>query len=270
MPNHYNPTKAMRKFLLLTIAVCAAWMVQAQEVKDTMGDGDTARAAQIIDNYLSMIDYSRLLVDSTLRITTYIIDRDHPTDTMTMYRWYGPNNQIRIEMWQDGKIADGYYSDGGKPYHKFDSQRRVWRDITHESFLDRAIVMDPRGALHNWRSKGAEVRYVGTLAYEGHKVDRIFVACPNLFDRNYLFEQETGLLFMVTEENHIYGDAKPSVRAQLTDWRAWHEFIPFGTCLLPSVESYQSDGHIVLLYHHYRFEPYRAQLFIEDYHKINP
>lgn len=220
-------------------------------------------AAQIIDNYLSFTNFEPLLKDSVLHVVSWVLDRDHMDDTMTIHRWYGSNGKTRIEMWQKGRMEDALYSDG-KVFRKFSRSRRDWLDMTQLSYYDRSLSMDIRGALHQWRSKGSEAYYMGEYTYNGHPVYRVFVTTPDIFDRNYFFEKETGLLFLVKEENHIFGDAEPAKNATLTDWRAWHEFTPFRGCLLPSVESYQIENQIVIIYHNYSIEAPNADLFSKN------
>jgi hypothetical protein len=62
----------------------------------------------------------------------------------------------------------------------------------------------------------------------------------------------------------IFGDIEPAENAILTDWRAWHEFIPFRGCLLPSIESYQVDDEIIIIYHNYSLEAYKEDAFSQN------
>lgn len=260
----------MKRKLSVILFACQLIMLQAQAIAQPATAGnDTAKAARIIDNYLGFIDFEPILKDSVLSVVSYVIDREHPQDTMTIYHWYGRGRQLRIEMWQRGELQEGFYSNGGKIFRMFRPAVRSWVDLTQDNFYNYTLAHDIRGALYSWRSKGAEVRYAGQYKFDGHNVDRVFVASPGIFDRYYFFEKETGLLFMLTEEDHIYGDAQKANDAQRVDWRAWHEFTPFGGILLPSIESYQRDqSQIVFIYRLYRFESYQPDLFTEDYHKM--
>lgn len=254
----------MKKTLLLLLTAMLAAAASAQQPTDTTR-GDTLRAAMIIDNYLGYVNFDRLLGDSMMCIVSHITERSHPQDTILIRRWYGPNGQMRLEMWQEGKMEDALYTDGKKLFRWFDGRYRSWRDLSQITFYDRAIPLDIRGALHNWRSKGAEAFYAGRYQFEGHPVDRIYVTSPNLFDRYYFFEAETGLLFMLTEEDRIFGDAEKAKNAHRVDWRGWHEFLPFHGCLLPTEESYQADEQLVIIHHHYHLEAPRPSLFTDDY-----
>ncbi len=260
----------MKRKCAATLFVCMLALLQVRSyAQSVQSASDTAKAASIIDNYISFIDFEPILKDSILSVVSYVIDREHPQDTMTIYHWYGKGRQLRIEMWQKGEIQEGFYSNGKKLFRMFRPAVRSWVDLTQDNFYNYTLSHDIRGALYNWRSKGAEVRYAGQYKFDGHSVDRVFVSSPGIFDRYYFFEKETGLLFILTEQDHIFGDAKKTKDAQRVDWRAWHEFTPFCGILLPSIESYQcGQNQIVFIYRHYCFEPYRPDLFTEDYHKM--
>jgi len=260
----------MKKILYTILLTCLLVPLQAQTPAETPStEGDSIKAAKIINNYLSYIDFNHILKDSMLCVTSYVIDRDHPQDTMTIYHWYMSGRQLRIEMWQDGQLQEGFYSDGKKIFRMFRPTVREWANVTQNDFYDYTIPHDVRGALYDWRSKGAEVHYAGQYTFNGHNVDRLFVSSPGIFDRYYFFEKETGLLFMLTETDHIFGDSKVTKDAQRVDWRAWHEFTPFHGVLMPSIESYQfNQSQIVFIYRHYHFEPYQTEIFTEDYHKM--
>ena len=229
--------------------------------------GDTAMAARIIDNSLGYLNFDYLLKDSILSVVSYVVDRSHPNDTITIYRWYAANRQSRIEMWQNNRMEDAYFSNGKGIFRRFTSGRREWSDLTQISYYDLTSALDIRGALYEWRSKGSEPSYMGEYEYNGHPVYRVFVTSPEIYDRNYFFEKETGLLFILTEEDHIFGDSKPATNAHRVDWRAWHEFTPFHGCLLPSIESYQIQGQIVVIHHYYKLEAYNKKLFTEAYRR---
>lgn len=250
--------KKILPILLLLLALGA----QAQEVK-----GDSIRAAAIIDNYLSLIDYTRYKTDSVLCVVSYAIDQSHPNDTMTIYHWYKQPDCARFEVWQDGKIVNGGYFDGGDHHQSFSPSTRQWRTLTPESARTMIEMQDIRGGLYNWRGKNAEVHYDGEYTYEGNKVDRIYVTCPGYFDRYYCFERSTGLLIWFTEEERLYGDQEIQTNMPRMDIRGWHEFIPFRGCLLPSIESYQAGHQKVIIYHHYSYQALPASVFTEDYFK---
>ena len=45
------------------------------------------------------------------------------------------------------------------------------------------------------------------------------------------------------------------------DWRAVHEYMPFGESMMPSVESYQNKEGITITTHRYSYLPYDSTLF---------
>ena len=265
----------MKKIASLMLLMACLGMSQAQKKEsrvvpisfDTVG-ADTATAIAIIDRYLKKIDFSQTRTDSILCVVTYVTDRDHPLDTITIYRWYMQPQYNRTEIWQDGKIMDGYYSDGVKLFRKFHGGRREWANLTPESYYENTLPLDIRGALYNWRTKGAEVYYAGEVNFQGHMVDRVFVTSPSTFDRYYYFEKESGMLGLLVEEEHIYGDQEPARNAMRVDWRAWHEFVPVKEYYLPREESYQyNEQQIVILRHSYHYEAPNQKLFTEDFHQ---
>ena len=72
------------------------------------------------------------------------------------------------------------------------------------------------------------------------------------------------MLFIVTEEDHIYGDAQKSADAQKVDWRGWHEFIPFRGCLMPTMESYQVNDQLFIIRNSYEMVEYKSTYFTKE------
>lgn len=263
----------MKKILsiLALVTLILGGRVQAQEPAEgstaVLVPVDTTRAIKIIDNYLGMLDFSKKRGDSIMYVVTKVVEYAHQDDTMYIYRWYQNPRKIRIEIWSGGQIVDGYLGDAVGTFRKFNTKYREWADVTSDSFFDVTMPFDIRGALYDWRSKGAEVSYAGEFNFQGHPVDRIFVASPRAFDRYYYFEKETGLLCFVTEEEHMFGDGEPVKNAQRVDWRAWNEFTPFRGFLMPTIESYQAEDMLVVMYHSYQYLAPNADVFSENYIK---
>ena len=264
----------MKKILIPILLTVCIGMVHAQERRpivpisfDTIG-ADTARAIAIVDNYLSKIDFGQSHNDSVLAVVTHVVDRSHPYDTITIYRWYMSPRYNRTEIWQGGQLQDAYHSDGVKLFRKFHTGRREWANLTPDSYFNVSQPLDIRGALYGWRAKGAELYYAGEVLFQGKKVDRVFATMPEVFDRYYYFERETGMLGLVVEEEHIYGDREPAINSVRVDWRAWHEFVPINGYFLPKEESYQvGESQIVILKHSYHFEAPDIKLFTEDFYQ---
>ena len=247
--------------LLLLFVPMAA---RGQDDKPVPTAADTARAMQIVDRYLHYVDYDRLPHDSMLVAVTHIVEHSHPNDTMTIYRWHAWPNLDRIEMWQKGKMDMGAYSDGKKNFREFSGKYRAWRHMARHTYYDFVRPYDLRGPLYKWRSNATEMYYVGEYEYNGQKVDRVFVSMSEMLDRYYYFERATGLLFLVTELPHRLEGGFPDYD-NMVDWRSWQEFTPVGDCLLPSAESYQIKGQLVILHHTYRLEPLSMRPFTEEF-----
>ena len=98
----------MKKIVAILMLTACLGMAYAQEEEshivpmsfDTVG-ADTTRAIKIIDSYLEKIDFSQANNDSVLCVVSYVVDRSHPHDTMTVYRWYMRPYYNRIEIWKD-------------------------------------------------------------------------------------------------------------------------------------------------------------------------
>ena len=254
-------TRALTAALLLCLAALPA---AAQGKRPIPTAEDTARAIKIVDRYVDYINYDRIRNDSILFMVTYIVDQDHPKDTMTLYRWHYWPNLDRLEMWQKGRMEVGLYTDGKKLYKEFSSKYRAWRNVTHNTYLDAIEPYDIRGPLYKWRSRAAEMYYAGEYTFEGQLADRIHVSSAGNLDRYYYFERKTGFLFLVTEIKHAMGANVPDLD-KMVDWRGWHEFVPVGDCMMPAKESYQVQGHLVVLTHTYRFIPYDPKCFTDEF-----
>lgn len=256
----------MKKSLLLLVMTGLMASLSAQIPKDAT-PADTTRAAQIIDKYLSMVNFENYKTDSILYVVSKVVERNHPKDTMYIYRWYQGSRKVRYEMWQQGKLEDGYYGDGVNVFRKFRESVREWAQITAESFYSGVMALDIRGSLYDWRVKGAEACYAGSITYEGIPVDRVFVSCPYYYDRYYYFEKSSGLLFLVTEDDHVYDKGTAPYNDERVDWRAWNDFTPMRNFMLPGVESYQHEGSIVTIHNSFQYISPKSNIFTEEYIK---
>ena len=106
------------------------------------------------------------------------------------------------------------------------------------------------------------MRYDGIWNFQGHEAYRLFVKQGSYFDRYYMFEKESGLLFMYDELDSYLDMEHDETRH--VEWRAFHEYQPLDKCLFPSVESYMIDNDIVMIYHHYRYVAFDYDYFMED------
>ena len=101
-----------------------------------------------------------------------------------------------------------------------------------------------------------------TFYYNSNKVYRILVTDPSRYDRYYMFEKESGLLFLI-KELETQGDDVMTSDIHV-DWRAYHEYMPFGRSILPSVESYQKGPSITIIHHSYSYLPVDTTIFNRD------
>lgn len=256
----------MKRIVLAALLLLTATYGAKAQATAPASEEAIAQGIKIVERYLEMVDFQREKTDSMLYVESKVVDRSHPKDTMTIYRWYMAPRYMRVEIWQNGRINDGYYTDGTTIFRKFRESTRDWADTPQDNFVKRTTPLDIRGALYDWRSKGSEISYAGEYTIEGQKVDRIFVQSPGVFDRYYFFEKKTGLLFMTTEMESTLEQNEIAKNAVRVDWRAWNEFTPVHYFMMPSVESYQYDGQIVIIHNKYRYLPKQTKLFSEDYH----
>lgn len=242
-------------FLLAVISGLLAWTQNHQYIPDT--------AETIIEKHLSALNHDNIPSDSLLYIESCIVDRNDPTDTLIMKRWAQGPFKFRVEVWHNGKRETGYYSNGKDRFRRYDPNGAMWVDVTQMEYYDWAMAYDFRGPLHNYKAKGGEVKYAGSYTYQGRPVDRVFVGMPNMYDRYYLFEQTSGLLFLIDESDHFYGDAKTDTTHHV-EWRAYHEYQPLGESLFVSTESYMSYGRVKLIHHKPYFIKPNTEIFNKD------
>ena len=238
----------MKRTLLLILLLTGAIAAHSQ----------TDSANIVVDNYLRLLNFEGLRTDSTLYIESRIFTPGMG-DTLVMKRWHQAPNLDRLEMWPGCKLAMGCFFNGKGVCQKYNAQRRKWALINYESFLNLQTPYDFRGPLYHYRMQGAELTYMGLMRYEGQECHRVLVKMPGHYDRYYLFECRTKLLFLIDELPTHHEDHKMS--AKPVEWRAVHEYQPFGESLLPSLESYlHEEGHTVIS-HTYRYIAYDPALF---------
>lgn len=238
-------------FSFLLIACCLTGFLHAQQTPV-----DSAQI--VIDRYLGLLNFDEMKTDSMLYIETIIVGRNHPNDTTVMKRWFVAPNQYRVEIWMRNALGYGLVTDGRNVFRKYNFKKEYWENISASDYYDDAPAYDFHGPLYRWKTDGGNVEYQGEWNYNGHPAYRIFVQSPIRYDRNYLFEKESGLLFLVHE---FSTHAETMTEGPHVDWRAVHEYQPFGRCLFPSVESYQYKEEIVFQYHTYKYLPINLELF---------
>lgn len=244
----------MKHMLFLSTLALLACSLHAQEDVHAKDSGTI-----VLENYYAILNVDNIPADSMLYIESYSVDASQPADTVFMRRWFGAPNQTRVEVTYHGQLVNGMQSDGNKVFRIFDTVKRQWKDVKSEKFYDM-MAYDYRGPLYNWHAMGAELFYQGVWDFQGHKVHRVFVMQTGRYDRNYLFEKETGLLFFIDErDTHDQGMRKD--RQGHVTWRAYHEYVPLNGSLYVSEESFMKDNSVTVTRHAYRFLPRSATPF---------
>lgn len=251
--------KTLYKCLLGVILIMAQQSWAQSPIKDS--------AAIIVDKYLDMINYNGIRSDSILYIETTIVSDNQLEDTLIMKRWFFPKGNTRLEFWQYGKRQTCFHSNDDKIFRKYDTIAHAWTSETKDTYHAECDRYNYYGPLYKWEISGVELIYRGVSSFEGSPIYVIHVECPEHYDRNYFFEQNSGVLFFVQEFPTIEGKPMTKYDSQV-DWRAIHEYKPFGESLLPSVESYQYHGVISILRHTYKYVAYNKDIFEKDYPKF--
>ncbi len=246
----------MKKLTILLFALSTLTVLRAQNHQYIMDS-----AAFVVDRYLSVLNFEGVRSDSMLYIETYIYNRSNPHDTLVMKRWHVEPQYNRVEIWHHDELQQGYYTNCYDKYREYDAEVGRWTSITTSDYYDIFTAYDFRGPLYHWRSNGVELTYSGIWNYNGHEAYRVMAKAPHRFDRYYLFEKENGLLFLIDETDTPGHDMATKKDSKHTDWRAIHEFQPLGNVLFPSIESYQYEKEITLMFHHYKYLPINMDLF---------
>lgn len=227
----------MKRILaILTLFLAIGNNIQAQQ--------DTA--ARIIDRYLNLLNYEHIYSDSILYIETVITDNRNAKDTILLRRWFMPPSDFRTEVWNKGRLETAFYNYGDSLRQSYDKIYNDWRYPSAETYYNMQRMYDFRSPIYFWRTNGAEIAFEGEKTLNGHPVYQVLVRIPGLYDRHYIFEKESGLLTLYTEDTTHLVTSRHHDNNRV-DWRAIHEYLPVGPCLIPTIESYQIYGHIFIL-----------------------
>lgn len=249
----------MRKNIALTImALLLAGSAWAQEPEYKFDS-----AIFVVKQYLQKLNHQSIRADSMLYIESYIYDRETPTDTLVMKRWYVAPNLYRSEVWHGDTVQEILYSNARNLFRWYDGEKGNWQDLSPAWYYDKAEAYNFHGPLHNWNYDGSELSYQGIWRYNGQEAYRIFIQCPSRYDRFYLFEKESGLLFLIDEQTEHNPDMQLR-DGKHVEWRAIHEYTPLGEALFPTVESYQFEGRITLIFSKVQYMPINMNLFMQD------
>ncbi len=230
---------------ILLLLCCPLRSQNHQIVPDT--------AELVVKQYLDLLNFDAVKSDSTLYIESYIYQQNNPSDTIVMKRWFMKPYSERIEVWHKDTLMNGFISDHQFVYKMYVASRHQWEKVDNISYYgNSASGYDYHGPLYDWKSDKCELKYDGTWSFEGHDVHRVFVRSPKKYDRYYLFDKESGLLFLIDELDTHHPDM-PVIEDTHEKWRAIHEYQPMGTVLFPSIESYLYEGEVTLIFHKFRY-----------------
>lgn len=218
-----------------------------------LGQAETDTAAMIVDRYLKALNYASISDKQMLYIESSIYDFEDRKDTVWMKRWYVAPHHYRTELWYRGELQLGFYTDGVSKAKRYDPEYKQWREVTLSTYYDWAQGYDFHGPLYNWRNNGSELQYVGETEVGGVKVQQVRVRAPKMFERDYMFETNDGLLFYVKEYPKTYG-GEELIQDSQVDWRAFTQYIHEGEMMFPYTESYKKDGRVTVINHRYSMQ----------------
>lgn len=243
---------------LVLLFAASLWLqASAQEIPSQ----EDRKAAQVVDDFYRMLNLDSLRTDSILYIESHIVPNGH-TDTLTMRRWTATRHRQRVEFWYQGILQMCLFSDG-RTYYESYREEEGWKSVNRSDYYDAVEIYDIHGPLYQWREHGEELTYEGTVLFEGNRVERIGSRSPLHYDRHYYFEQESKLMFLYTESDSIGGEPSPITTRNRVDWHAYHEYQPLGNILLPSVESYQHQGSITLIFNRASYVALDERIFTQ-------
>ena len=265
----------MKRLLILFVLVGIGFSGRSQVESDTPETATEAiealgydhdlvadSAVVVLERYLNLLNFDSIRTDSILYIESHIFSRSHPEDTIVMKRWFYPEANYRTELWSKDTLEIGLRSNGYDTFFKYDKKKRAWFKTDVYNYYENFGSYNFHGPFFHWQQRNVRMRYDGIWNFQGHEAYRLFVKQGSYFDRYYMFEKESGLLFMYDELDSYLDMEHDETRH--VEWRAFHEYQPLDKCLFPSVESYMIDNDIVMIYHHYRYVAFDYDYFMED------
>ena len=206
---------------------------------------DSAR--WVLDRYVRLLNYEAFPQDSMLYIKSLIVEPYTDGDTLVMERWWMAPAFYRTELRRHDTLLTGYFGDGQYVFKSYNAEKRRWESIGMTQYYDETMGYNFHGPLYYWKTDGLETRYEGVWNYNSNQAYRVFVSSPDRYDRYYLFEKESGLLFLIDELDTYREDLRADSTKHV-NWRAYHEYTPLGSSLFPTVESYMQGETMVVIY----------------------
>lgn len=241
--------------LMLGLGVAAA----GQNHQDVLHDS----ARTVVDRYLQLLNIDGLPQDSLLVMETAITFYGEK-DTIWMRRWYEAPGKMRVEVWNHGKLETGLTTNGTDRWRRYLPAYESWESLNQEGFDYKLLGYDFRGPLYDWRGKGATLTWNGTTTLKGMPLQVVKVECPNMLDRYYMFEPESGLLTLIFEAGETDSTTYTKPRDNRIDWKSIHEYQPLANGMLPSLESFMRNGTLTIMSSTMHFEEKNPDIFEKD------
>ena len=237
----------MKKVVLLIVATLLTLtpaFAQTRLPVQYAGKEYTDSATMIVGRYLDILNYGALRSDSTLHITSMVTKRSTPGDTLYIHHYHTAPEYDMVELIHNGKRLLAYYKDGYGNFKRWEPDEGTWQNMAESDYNRHALPLDYHSSLYEWEATGMTLTYEGLWDYKGHPVYRVYAKTKSRYDRYYLFEKESGLLFFVDELQTRNGEPTDPDATDRIDWRAYEEYHPIGNCIMPSKEIYQQGGDI--------------------------
>ncbi len=240
-----------RALIALFLLLPALAFSQNPEYKDS--------ATEVVDRYLQMLNLEGYSTDSMLvmktAITIYGAD-----DTLWMYRWFAPPKKHRVELWHDEALVEGLICNDEDVFLHYNAQNHQWEEVEEQRFFVLVSGYDFRGPLYMWRWNGSKLTWNGLTELDGHPMQVVKVSRAGMYDRFYMFDPGSGLLTLIVETED-YNPAHAPMKESHVEWKSIHEYLPIGTHLVPSLESFRRDGKLTILSTTAHMEYIRPRIF---------
>lgn len=221
-------------------------------------------AAAIVARYLRMLNPAALAPDSMLVLHT-TITHNGSTDTFDMVRWYAAPGMMRVEVHQGDSLMTGLCTNGTTRFREYSTHLRWWNDLDSNSFANKMQAYDHRSPFYDHLRRGISLYYDGVTSFNGQKLQVVRTEQKNHYVRQYLFEEQSGLLVVVLEKKELpAGSVEPVIKLKPIDYKVIHEYMPYGAGLVPSEESYMRDGLLTIMRTTVSVEPRDNMIFNQD------
>lgn len=223
---------------------------------------DSAEA--VVGRYLRLLNIEALPADSMLVVST-TVSFHGSTDTFTMTRRFQTPDMIRVEIRKGDSLMTGLCTNGRNRYREFVHMLGWWVDQTPETFRQDLQAYDFRGPLYRWSERDITLSYEGIKLVKGQRMHVVRTTQPKHFTRHYMFDEMSGLLVLVLEDDEVAGNApRHPMRGNPIEYKVTHEYLPVGASLIPSQESFMRNGTLTIMESTVHFEPRNELLFNQD------